>query len=81
MPVYQVLQGYNYDLGERVKCCLPCCSALYCVHVHEQDSDGTYGVILRIVKAGCHLVAIAQVVELKSEAPGSILGGCRFTVL
>ena len=27
------------------------------------DSDGTYGVILRIVKAGCHLVAIAQVVE------------------
>ena len=28
-------------------------------------SDGTYmyGVILRIVKAGCHLVAIAQVVE------------------
>ena len=31
--------------------------------------------ILRIVKAGCHPVAIAQVVEhlqLKSEAPGSI---------
>ena len=27
------------------------------------DSDGTYGVILRIVKAGCHLVALAQVVE------------------
>ena len=26
-------------------------------------SDGTYGVILRIVKAGCHPVAIAQVVE------------------
>ena len=24
---------------------------------------GTYGVILRIVKAGCHPVAIAQVVE------------------
>ena len=47
------------------------------VHVH----DGTYGVIMRIVKAGCHLVAIAQVVEhwqLKSEAPGSIPGGCRF---
>ena len=28
-----------------------------------QDSDGIYGVILRIVKAGCHPVAIAQVVE------------------
>ena len=27
------------------------------------DSDGTYEVILRIVKAGCHPVAIAQVVE------------------
>ena len=27
------------------------------------DSDGTYGVILRIVKAGCHPVAIAQVVK------------------
>ena len=27
------------------------------------DVDGTYGVILRIVKAGSHLVAIAQVVE------------------
>ena len=27
------------------------------------DSDGTYRVILRIVKAGCHPVAIAQVVE------------------
>ena len=25
--------------------------------------DGTYSVILRIVKAGCHPVAIAQVVE------------------
>ena len=46
---------------------------------------GTYGVILRIVKAGCHPVAIAQVAEhsrLKSEAPGSIPGGCQFfTVL
>ena len=33
--------------------------------------DGTYGVILRIVRAGCCPVAIAQVVEhwqLKSEA-------------
>ena len=29
------------------------------VHVH----DGAYGVMLRIVKAGCHPVAIAQVVE------------------
>ena len=28
-----------------------------------RGSDGTYGVILRIVKAGCHPVAIAQVVE------------------
>ena len=27
------------------------------------DSDGAYEVILRIVKAGCHPVAIAQVVE------------------
>ena len=36
----------------------------------------TYRVILRIVKAGCYQVAIAQVVELKSEAPGSIPGGC-----
>ena len=38
--------------------------------------DGTYRVILSIVKAGCHTVAIAQVVkhsQLKSEAPGSIL--------
>ena len=35
-----------------------------CVHVHDgeelpvgplRDSDGAYGVILRIVKAGCHL--------------------------
>ena len=30
-------------------------------HVHVHDS--TYGVILRIVKAGCDPVAIAQVVE------------------
>ena len=29
----------------------------------DPDSDGTYRVILRIVKAGCHPVAIAQVVE------------------
>ena len=29
----------------------------------QQDSDGTYRVILRIVKTGCHPVAIAQVVE------------------
>ena len=28
-----------------------------------QSSDGAYRVILRIVKAGCHPVAIAQVVE------------------
>ena len=37
----------------------------------SQISDGTYGVILKIVKAGSHPVAIAQVVEhwqLKSEA-------------
>ena len=33
------------------------------VHVHVYVSDGTYGVILRIVKAGCHPVAIPQVVE------------------
>ena len=29
----------------------------------ERDSHDTYRVILRIVKAGCHPVAIAQVVE------------------
>ena len=48
------------------------------------DSDGMYTVILRIVKAGCHPVAIAQVVEhrqLKSEAPSSILGGCWFFIV
>ena len=27
------------------------------------DSDGTYRVIVRIVKAGCHPMAIAQVLE------------------
>ena len=32
-----------------------------CIYMY--DSDGTQGVILIIVKAGCHLVAIAQVVE------------------
>ena len=34
-----------------------------CTCTRKQGSDGTYGVILRIVKAGCHPVAIAQVVE------------------
>ena len=34
-----------------------------CSHVHVHVHDGTYRVILRIVKAGCHPVAIAQVVE------------------
>ena len=29
----------------------------------QHDYDGTYKVMLRIVKAGCHPVAIAQVVE------------------
>ena len=33
----------------------------YCTY--KRGSDGTYGVILRIVKAGCHPVVIAQVVE------------------
>ena len=33
------------------------------VTVLQYIRDGTYGVILRIVKAGCHPVAIAQVVE------------------
>ena len=52
---------------------------MYCtmyMYVH------TYRVILRIVRAGCHLVAIAQVIEhrqLKSEAPGSIPSGCWFS--
>ena len=35
------------------------CVRGWSTHVH----DGTYGVILRIVRAGCHQVAIAQVVE------------------
>ena len=34
-----------------------------CICTRKQGSDGTYRVILRIVKAGCHPVAIAQVVE------------------
>ena len=38
---------------------VPCTLSLEGVHVH----DGTYRVILRIVKAGCHPMAIAQVVE------------------
>ena len=61
------------------------CHHYWCItwwHVH---SDGIYRVMLRIVKAGCHPVATARVVEhwqLKSEALGSIQGGCRFfTVL
>ena len=33
------------------------------IKVRIWDSDGTFRVILRIVKAGCHPVAIAQVVE------------------
>ena len=41
----------------------PCSHVHVHVHVHVRESDGTYGVILRIVRAGCHLVAIAQVVE------------------
>ena len=59
-------------------------SLFTCCHRGFRPSMNAYihGVILRIVKAGCHLVAIAQVVELKSEAPGSIPGGCQFfTVL
>ena len=48
-------------------------------------TDSTYRVMLRIVRAGCHTMAIAEVVEhgwLKSEAPSSIPGDCRFfTVL
>ena len=31
--------------------------------IDKHTYDGIYGVILRIVKAGCHPVAIAQVVE------------------
>ena len=61
--------------------CMCTCTCL--VHTGQSltSSDGTDGVILRIVKAGCHPVAIAQVVEhwqLKSEALGSIPGGCWF---
>ena len=33
------------------------------VQLLSGHSDGAYGVILRSVKAGCHPVAIAQVVE------------------
>ena len=50
----------------------------------QAHRDGTYRVMLRIVKAGCHPVAIhvVQLVELKSEALSSILSGCWFfTVL
>ena len=32
-------------------------------NIHLHVHDGTYRVILRIVKTGCHPVAIAQVVE------------------
>ncbi len=52
----------------------PSCSILYCLQEYTS-------VCVHVVKAGCHLVAIAQVVEhrqLKSEAPGSIPGGCQF---
>ena len=59
---------------------------LYTSRIEEsrESSDNTHRVILRIVKAGCHLLAIAQVVEhsmLTSEALSSILCGCQsFTV-
>ena len=33
------------------------------LNIYHSVCDGTYGVILRIEKAGCHPVAIAQVVE------------------
>ena len=36
---------------------------MYINNVYVRGSAGTYRVILRIVKAGCHPVAIAQVVE------------------
>ena len=43
--------------------CLSIHSSVVYIHVHVHVHDGTYRVILRIVKAGCHPVAIAQVVE------------------
>ena len=39
------------------------CISLDIDSVHVRVHDGTYRVMLRIVKAGCHPVAIAQVVE------------------
>ena len=33
------------------------------ISVHQWDSDGPYRVMLKIVKVGCHPVAIVQVVE------------------
>ena len=39
------------------------CVGLWSCYICTCTSDGTYGMILRIVKAGCHPVAIAQVVE------------------
>ncbi len=39
-------------------------SILYNMHIYVyMYMDSTYRAMLRIVKAGCHLVAIAQVVE------------------
>ena len=37
--------------------------SLQYMYMHMYSTYGIYGVILRIVKAGCHPVAIAQVVE------------------
>ena len=36
---------------------------VYNAHVHVHVHDGTYRVILKIVKAGCHPVAIAHVIQ------------------
>ena len=66
-PVEEILSGHGDILYfEVVFVHVPwyCMYCVYSVHVHVHvHTDGTYGVILRIVKAGCHPVAIAQVVE------------------
>ena len=49
-------RGGGYILVNLLQFFYACC-------VEYNVCDGTYRVILRIVKAGCHPVAIAQVVE------------------
>ena len=64
MWVYGYEGMYMYICGAvQILFCLPSdtCTCTYMI-VHW-DSDSTYRVILRIVKDGCHPVAIAQVVE------------------